>query len=320
MGKLDKVALSSIRAGEVALRDVDRTGEEYLGLVDSIRNKGFFGAITVRPATDDETGEDYLEIVDGLHRFTAACDAGLEEINVDIVNYDEDQVLEAQLMANVHKIETKPAQYAEQLKRMLTRNPLMTESELASKLGKSSAWISARLRLNRIENETIRELIDEGKIGLSNAYALAKLPADEHQSWVEDAMTLPPDQFIPKVTQRQKEIREANQRGEDTPQEFQPTAYLQKVPAFKAELSSGEVGGRLTAGLSTPAEGFHRAIEWALHLDPESVQDQKAKAEQKRQEREERAEQRKRDRAAAKAKRLSEEAEKAQAEAEALAE
>ena len=120
MGELKTVSLKSIRANKVALRQVDRTSEGYLGLVDSIKLKGFSGAITGRPAKDATTGEDYYEIIDGLHRWSACKDAGVTEINIDIHDLDDDQVLEAQVMANLHRIETKPADYARQLKRMLT--------------------------------------------------------------------------------------------------------------------------------------------------------------------------------------------------------
>ena len=41
-------------------------------------------------------------------------------------------MLEAQILANIHKIETKPMEYSAQLKRILSRNPLMTEAELAT--------------------------------------------------------------------------------------------------------------------------------------------------------------------------------------------
>ena len=58
-----------------------------------------------------------------------------------LADYDkahkEDAVMEAQTMANIHKIETRAVEYSRQWFRILTRNPLMAESELAAKLGKS---------------------------------------------------------------------------------------------------------------------------------------------------------------------------------------
>ena len=173
---LQVIKLSDIRENPVALRTVNRDSEQYLGLVESIRSKGFIGAISVRKQIDSETSAEFFELVDGLHRFNASKDAGLETINADVVSLTEDQVLEAQIMTNIHKVETRPAEYTQQLKRILNRNPLMTESELAVKLGKSPSWIKDRLSLGKITNPDITALINDGKIVLSNAYALAKLP------------------------------------------------------------------------------------------------------------------------------------------------
>jgi len=311
MGELKRVSLSDISENDVALRTVNRESEEYQGLVDSIRSKGFIGAISVRPSTSD--GSSY-EIVDGLHRFNAAKDAGLTEINVDVVDLDEDQMLEAQIMANIHKIETKPIEYTNQLKRILTRNPLMTEAQLAVKLGKSQAWISGRLSLNKIASETIRTLINESKIGLSNAYALAKLPADEQADWVDRAMTLNPDEFIPQTTARMKEIREDRKQGRDSKQaEFQAVPHIQKLSALKVEMDSGSVANAICSkhNVSTPANGFTMGVRWALHMDPDSVEVQRAKDAERRAQRDEKKRQKDAERAAKKQAKLAKELQEA---------
>ncbi len=278
MGDLRTVLLSTIRENPVALRSVNRTSEQYQGLVQSIKQKGFLGAITVRPKTDPETKKDYFELIDGLHRFSASKDAGLTEINVDVVKLTDDEVLEAQLMANIHKVETRPVEYSQQLRRILARNPLMTEAELASTLGKSSAWINQRLGLNKITNPEIQGHVNEGKIKLANAYALAKLPAEEMANFTDRAMTEAPDKFIPQVNARVKEIREAKRKGKDAADAvFQPVAFLQKLKDVKGEVESGEVGKTLCKGLTSAAQGFAMATKWFLHLDPQSVEAQKVK-------------------------------------------
>jgi ParB family chromosome partitioning protein len=322
MGDLKVVSLSDIRENEVALRTVNRESEDYLGLVESIRSKGFIGAISVREKTDDE-GVVYYELIDGLHRFNASKDAGRENINVDVVDLDEDQVLEAQIMANIHKVETKPIEYTRQLKRILTRNPLMTESELAAKLGKSTTWIGGRLSLNKLASEQARTLVDEGKIGLSNAYALAKLPAEEQADWLDRAMTLSPDEFIPQTTDRLKKIREARRAGKDaTPAQFSAVPHVQKTKALKEEYESGAMAATLCSkhGVATPVEGFAMGIAWALHMDPDSVEVQKAKDEERRAQRAEKKKAADAARAAKKAAKLQKElaeATSAAAEAEA---
>lgn len=317
MGKLQSIALTDIRENPVALRSVNRQDEGYLGLVESIKSKGFLGAITVRAKQDAETKANYFELVDGLHRFCAAKDAGLNAINVDIVDLNDDQTLEAQIMANIHKIETRPVEYSKQLLRILSRNPLMTELELAQKLGKSAQWIRERLGLTKISNESVAELVNEGKIKLANAYALAKLPPEEMAEFVDRAMTLPPDEFVPAANARIKELRDAKRQGKDaSAAEFAPVAFMQKMKDVKDELDKGAIAKSLTVGLNNAEQGFKMAIQWMLHLDPRSVEVQRAKDEARRKQREEAAKKRlleSADKKAEKAKKAAEEAEKAKA-------
>jgi ParB/RepB/Spo0J family partition protein len=317
MGILATVALSEIRENEVALRTVNRESEQYLGLVDSMKQKGFLGAITVREKKDVESGQPYYELVDGLHRFKAAQDAGLNEINVDIVDLNDAETLEAQLMANVHKVETRPVEYTQQLKKILNLNPLMTEAELAEKLGKSPQWIKQRLGLLKIDNPAIQTLIDEGKIGLANAYALARLPAEEMEEYVERAMLQKPDEFVPAVNERLKAIREAKRKGEDAgPVEFVPRAFLQKLADLKKAHADSDLANKMCAthGAQSAVDGFNLALGWVLHLDPGSVEEQRMQDEERKAAKEEAKKRRAKEQAdkkAAKAKKAAEEAEEA---------
>jgi ParB family chromosome partitioning protein len=276
---LKTVSISQIRENPVALRGVNRESEKYLGLVGSMKKKGFLGTITVREKTDKETQELFYELVDGLHRYSAAKDAGLDEINVHVTDLNDDEVLEAQIMQNIHNVETRPVDYSKQLMRILARNPLMTEAELADKLQKSSTWIDKRLGLTRIDSEEIQNLVNTGKINLSNAYTLAKLPSEEQALFVERAMTMPPDEFIPQATNRIKEIKEARRKGlKDTPAEFAPIAHMRKMKDIKEELEQSVVGPQLIkiCKIKQPKEAFALAIKWMLHLDDESIRVQEA--------------------------------------------
>lgn len=269
---LKTIAIGLIRENAAALRTVNRSGEKFLGIIESMREKGFFGAIVVRERTDEDTQQKYYELCDGLHRYTAAKECGIAEIGVDIKDFDDDQMLEAQIMGNFHKVETKPAEYAKGLKRILIRHPMMTESELAGKLGMSSQFIRARLSLNKITDKKILALIDDESIPLANAYVLAKLPEDEYENYLDGAITEKPDTFVPRVQERLKEIKEAARLGRlAEPPKFVPVAHMQKLAVIKTALDTGEMIATLIAGIDDPAAAAMRAIEWVLHLDPESV-------------------------------------------------
>jgi ParB/RepB/Spo0J family partition protein len=314
MPELKMVQISEIRENPVALRTVQRESEEYLGIVASIKEKGFMGSITMRPQTDKETDENFYELVDGLQRFNAAKDAGLLEIPANIMELSDALVLEAQIVTNIHKVETKPAEYTAQLKRILAANPMMTEAELAGRLGKSPQWINQRLSLTKISNEEIIGMINEGKICLANAYALAKLPQEEQPSFVDRATTQPPDEFVPAVQTRAKEIRDAKRKGLDSaPIEFTPTAHMRKLGELKQEFESSEIGPALVKSLKVKSavDGFATGVAWSLHMDARSVEAQKSDYEARQQKKKDDAAKRKAEQQAKKAKNAKEKADEA---------
>ena len=293
------IALADIRENPVALRPVNREAEGYIGLVDSIKTRGFISTVTVRPAKDEETGADFFELIDGLHRFTAAGDAGLTTIPCIVKDVSKQECMEMQLMLNVHKIDTRPIEFTHQLMRMIEMSPTMTNAELASRLGKSTAWISNRLGLLKLD-DGIQKLVDESKITLSNAFALAKLPKEEQIKFVDMAMTEPPAEFIPKIQARAKEIRDAKRAGRDPGAVgFQPVAHLQKKVDIEVELDTLSIlkGMLKDQKAKTPEDGAKVALNWVLSLDTRSITVQKAKYAERKAKTAEAADKRKLERA-----------------------
>jgi colicin import membrane protein len=136
-------------------------------------------------------------------------------------------------------------------------------------------------------------------------------------------MTDAPDEFVPAVHARVKEIREAKRKGKDAePQEFVPSAFLQKLGDIKAELEAGNVAEVLIkqTGTTDAKAAFLLAIKWVLHLDPVSVEDQKAKNEARKQEKEEAKKRKAAEKAKKKAEKAAEKAEEAKQEAAKIAE
>lgn len=273
---IKQIALSEVHENPVALRKVNREAPEYMGLVESIREKGFISSITVRERFT-EGGDRFYELIDGLHRFNAAKDVGIETVNAVIVSMDDGAVLEAQLMANVHKIETKPVEYTKQILRILSMNQTMTEAELAKRLGKSFEWIQQRLSLLNIENEQVKTLINEGKICLSNAYALAKLPVDQQASLIDAAITEEPKTFGAKCAQISKDIRDAKRKGEAFKQEWKPVQYLRKPSEIFPACTDNQFAVEMCVrnNVTSVTDAFQLALNWVSHSDPESIKIQR---------------------------------------------
>jgi len=284
MSELKVVLISDIAQNPVALRNVDRQSEDFIHLRDSIAKQGLLNAINVRPSK--EGAEKPFELIDGLHRFMASMEAGLKEIPAQILSLNDAQVLEAQLVANVHTIKTKPVEFAKQIQRILAGKPTLTVSQLATDLSVSPGFIGERLGLLKLDKK-IAELVDTDKITLTNAYALAKLPPEEQKNFVQAATTEKPSEFVPRVQQRIKEIREANRAGKSAAKVgFVPTPKLRKRSELVTELESPKIVPAMikASGVKTPIDAANLILKWVLNMDDASVEASKAKYEQRQKE------------------------------------
>jgi len=313
------IPLAEIREPDESLRKCDRTTEKYLGLVDSIKLKGVISSISVREVKDPETGEIVYGLVDGLQRFTASKDAGKETIPAQVITLSDAELLEAQVIANVHKIETKPVEYSKALVKILQENPMMTRAELATKLAKTSSWISERMGLLKL-NEKIQAYVDSGDIGLSNAYSLAKLPEEEQDDYVDRALGETPQNFATVVAGRVKELRDAKREGRAAgPAEFAPVPMLKSRKTFEDEIAHRAAAPVIIsdAGASDPVEIFTLALKWGLTLDPMGVEFQQAQDDERKAELARKKEANKVERKKKRAKEAAEKAAELQTEADA---
>jgi ParB/RepB/Spo0J family partition protein len=277
--ELKVVKVSQIAQNPVALRNVDRQSEGFLGLKDSIAKQGVINPISIRPSKAGS--EKPYELIDGLHRFIAACEAGLSEIPAQIIPVTDAQALEVQIIANIHQIKTKPVEYAKQIQRILTFKPLLTISELSASLAVSPTYLNDRLGLLKLDPK-IAELVDNNKINLTNAYALAKLPQNEQKNYVQAATTQAPAEFVPAINARCKEIREALRTGkEPAKQEFEPIARIRKRSELVEELANPKVIKVIVKGAKNIEDAAYRVLQWTLHMDADSIQIAKAKFDQK---------------------------------------
>jgi ParB/RepB/Spo0J family partition protein len=314
------VAISDIRPNPVALRSVDRESEDYIQLRDSIGDPaiGILNPISVREKR--ETVEDevvvFYEIIDGLHRYTAASEVGLEEIPVNIKDAGETEAHLMQVIGNAMKVETKPVQYTKHLQRIISANPTWTMNDLASKVHRSPAWLNQRFGLLKLEPQ-VQDLVDDGKIIVSNAVILAKLPHDEQLNYIDSAMTMSTPEFGPLVQERVLQIKKAEREGRETGEAtFVPIVKPRKKPELEEELNNRTLLGSLVADCESKADAAYRTLEWVLSVDPTSVSVQEAAWNEKRQRVDEEKAKRKAERAQKKAEEAAAAAAKAQEEAE----
>ena len=293
-GEVRIVQLADVRENPAALRSVDVESEDFEKIKDSIKEVGILNAVLGVDAVDPETGEKYVGLVDGLQRTTAAKMLGFTEIPMLIKTMDEQGILTAQIITNIQRIDTKPADFAKGLHRLLALNPTKTLTEFAREMAVSLAWLQGRLKLTNLIDE-IQVLVNSGDIIVSNAVHLGKMPPEEQLNWLEAAQTESPGEFVPKIAARMKEIQKANREGRETkPLTFADVVkpVRRKLDEIVNELTNQSVGANLCNKLSltTAEEGFELGLKWAMSMDPDTVEVKKAEWEEKQAVKAEKAE------------------------------
>jgi ParB/RepB/Spo0J family partition protein len=282
------IPVSNIEDNPNALRKVDVEDPDFEKLVDSVKSVGVLQAILVMSAVDahgnpktDDKGNPVYRLIDGLHRLTAAREAGQDTIPAQVVKTSEAQAMADQLITNVHKIETKPWQYSQHLTRILMRDQTLTIPELADKLSMDAAWLNKRLGLVHLAPE-IGKLVDDESITVTNAVELAKLPPNEQKEFAERAASESPQTFVNAVKERLKQLRAAKREGRKPGEvTFVATPYLRKPAEVKAAYEKPDFVAEFikAQGIADPVEAASAVLKWVVHMDEASIAEARAKFE-----------------------------------------
>lgn len=291
MGQSMNIPLRNIEENAIALREPQTDTEEFAQLRDSIERNGVLESLLVVPATDatgthvkhNEAGEPLYRLIDGLQRYTAAKQLNIETVPANVLTAKSDlEVYELQVITNSCRVETKPAQYAEQISRMMGLDGTMTAAAMCKRLAKSESWLADRLGLLKLK-ASLKAKVDSGEIPLSNATVLAKLPPEEQEAFASDASAETNAIFEPKVKARLKQLRDAKRQGRDpeAAKTFIPTAHSRKLKDIEPVIASvpEDLVNYVESKGSTTAEIIKATLEWAVHLDDASITKAKADAE-----------------------------------------
>jgi ParB/RepB/Spo0J family partition protein len=146
-------------------------------LADSIARVGILQPIIVRP---HPTEAEAWEIVSGHRRFAAAALAAEQtgqptpDLPVRLVNLNDEQVCEVQIVENLQRDDLAPMDEANGYLRLVTEFK-QTVDEIAERVGKSRAYVYAKLKLCAL-NESARRALQAGQITESIAVLVARIP------------------------------------------------------------------------------------------------------------------------------------------------
>lgn len=266
----------------VLLRPIGRESIEYLEMRSSIDEIGLLNSLAVRPSKK----EGYYEVIDGMWRLTCARELEFPTVPCIIkFGITNEQVLALQIQANAIRPTTKPVEFARQLKRIQKARPEITLAQLSSFVNKEPGWVRKQLGLLRLD-EKIQKAIDRGEIPLGNAYMLSMIPPKLRPEYVDFAKTMEVKAFKALAASVIKQFKEAVKQGRLEAffsSDFHVQSYLRSLKDIEAEVESQEAAPfvLVAANCTTPMEGWLIALQWALHLDQHSVEEQEKAARDK---------------------------------------
>lgn len=151
----------------------DFPAEALQDLANSIRQKGIFQPLIVRPSSI----EGRFEIVAGERRWRAAQMAGLHEVPVLIRDYDDEEVLEIAILENIQRADLNAVEEAFAYRQLMDRFG-HTQEQLATSLSRSRSHIANTLRLLSLP-EPVLSLLREGQLSAGHARALITSPRSQ---------------------------------------------------------------------------------------------------------------------------------------------
>ncbi|QEK39130.1 ParB/RepB/Spo0J family partition protein [Candidatus Nesciobacter abundans] len=137
----------------------------------TIKTNGILQPIIVKKTElSSSNTEQKFEIIAGERRFRAAKLAGLENIPCRVVNWSEEEIIEANLLENIQRSQLNGIEEARAYKKLLDKYSI-TQEELSKKVGKSRSHIANLVRLLKLP-ENIQNEILKGNLTVGHGKAL----------------------------------------------------------------------------------------------------------------------------------------------------
>ena len=147
--------------------------DELASLCASVRAHGILQPLVVRVL-----GDRY-QLIAGERRLRAAQQAGLSTVPIRVVNFDDQQVLEAALVENIQRSDLNPIEKAQGFKEHLDRYGL-NHDQLAQRIGLARSTITNLINLLEMAPE-VQEGVRLGQITEAHAKLLKGIKNKEKQ-------------------------------------------------------------------------------------------------------------------------------------------
>jgi len=154
-------------------------------LAGSIAEKGVIQPIVVRQVDAGSHKPMRFEIVAGECRYRASKIAGQEEIPAIVRLLSDEQVLELQLVENIHRKDLTALEQAVGYRALIKANPdKHSAASIAQKIGMSEAWVWDRLKLNDLVPEA-KKILEAELMSVGHAILIARLKPEDQKRVIE---------------------------------------------------------------------------------------------------------------------------------------
>ncbi len=147
--------------------------DELESLTASVKEHGVLQPLVVRQTCDG------FQLIAGERRLRAAQAAGLAEVPVHVVAFDDQQVFEAALVENIQRSDLNPIEKAQGFRDYLAKFGVSQET-LGAKLGLDRTTVSNLLGLLNLPAE-VQDAVRLGQISLGHAKVLKGVPDADQQ-------------------------------------------------------------------------------------------------------------------------------------------
>ena len=189
-------------------------------LAESIRQHGIIQPLVLRKVADK------YEIIAGERRYKAAYIAGLVKVPAVIIDLNDNESAEVAIVENIQRRDLSPIEEAKSYKKLLDRGYL-TQDQLASRMGKTQATISNKLRLLNLD-EKVQDALLNNKISERHARSLLRVESKEEQREILDNI------INNKLNVRETEKLISEKLGENK-DNFVPVSNLSNVEEEKTD-------------------------------------------------------------------------------------
>jgi ParB family transcriptional regulator, chromosome partitioning protein len=175
---IEQIEMKMIRPSSFAVRDkFQKYCEDDESLIISIREHGLIQPILIRPLSHQ------FEIVAGHRRYQACKSLRWRFIPCKICEMTNKQAFEIQLSENIQRKSMDPIEEAEAFRRYVIDFGWGGVSDLAKKIGKSEEYVSHRIQLLKLSEETQKK-IASNMLNVSKAIEISTIPIEKQSQIV----------------------------------------------------------------------------------------------------------------------------------------